>query len=246
MVNDESKIPMNSRNQAEIRVAGIAHDLNNVLTVISGYAEMLREDLSDNQPLRESSEKILSAVLRARSLTEKLLVSGGGGTDEKTIVNLNDIVAETLAFFRPSLSPEINIVSSFHPLAIRVNADPSELLRVFMNITGNAVRAMVNRGGTLTVKTFLEETCEDADHSGRNRERAAVVSISDTGCGMDQLTLQRIFEPWFSSRPEGSGKGLGLYISGEIINALGGTINASSIEGKGSVFTVSLPLSDTD
>jgi signal transduction histidine kinase len=63
---------------------------------------------------------------------------------------------------------------------------------------------------------------------------------------MDQLTLQRIFEPWFSSRPEGSGKGLGLYISGEIINALGGTINASSIEGKGSVFTVSLPLSDTD
>lgn len=94
MVKDESKIPMNSRNQAEIRVAGIAHDLNNVLTVISGYAELLREDLSDNQPLRESSEKILSAVLRARSLTEKLLVSGGGGTDEKTIVNLNDIVAE--------------------------------------------------------------------------------------------------------------------------------------------------------
>ncbi len=240
-MNDESKIPMNSRNPAEIRVAGIVHDLNNVFTVISGYAEMLREDLSDNQPLRESSEKILLAIARARSLTEKLLVSWGNGTDEKTIVNLNDIVAETLAFFRPSLSPEINVISSFHPSAIKVSADPSELLRVFMNIIGNATRAMVNRGGTLTVKTFLEEIDE---HTVSNRERAAMVSISDTGCGMDQSTLQKTFEPWFSSQPEGSGKGLGLYISREIINALGGTINASSIEGKGSIFTVSLPLFD--
>ena len=246
-MNDESKIPMNYRNPADdIRFAGIAHDLNNVLTIISGYAEMLREDLSDNQPLRESSEMILSAVLRARYLTDKLLVPEGAWNDEKTIVDLNDIVAETLAFFRPSLSPEISIVSSFHPYAINVSADPSELLRVFMNITGNAVRAMVNMGGTLTVKTCLEEMDGDAEHAGRNRERTAVVSISDTGCGMDQLTLQKIFEPWFSSRPEGAGRGLGLYVSGEIINALGGTISASSIEGKGSVFTVSLPVADTN
>jgi len=115
-----------------------------------------------------------------------------------------------------------------------------------MNITGNAVQAMVNRGGTLSVSTSLAEKGEDSKHAGGQKERMAVVIISDTGCGRDQLTLMTVFEPWFTSRPDGSGKGLGLFVSEEIINTMGGTISVSSIEGKGSAFTVSLPLFNGD
>jgi len=244
-VTEDSKIPLPTRNSSEMRAAGIAHDLNNVLTVVSGYAEMLREDLSGNQPLRENAEKILSAVKRARSLTAKLLVSGKVQGDDKTVVDLNDIVAETIGFFRPSLPPGINVVTGFYPGRISILADPSELLRVFMNITGNAALAMGNRGGTLSVETSISEKGDTGKDTGGPCGRMGVVIISDTGCGMDQVTLGKIFTPGFTSRADGSGKGLGLYVSGEIINSLGGTISVSSSEGKGSAFTVSLPLFNT-
>lgn len=225
-----------------MRAAGIAHDLNNVLTVVSGYAEIMKEDLAGNQPMRENAEKILAAVERAKSLTGKLFDHGTIQADNKTLVNLNDVVAETLDFFRPSLPRGIEVKTEFCTSEIPVYADPSELVRVFMNITANAVQAMEEHGGILSVKTSVLEGETDETRADAQAVVRGIVTISDTGCGMDSLKLQRVFDLWFTSRPKGSGKGLGLYVSREIITGLGGSICVSSSEGTGSVFTVSLPL----
>lgn len=230
------------RTSEGVRAAGIAHDLNNVLTVISGYAEMLRDDLADNESFKENAERILSAVDRARSLTGKLLESGNSPSENKTVLNLNDVVAETLGFFHPSIPSDIHLITGFHTEAIPVSADPSELLRVFLNIIRNAVQSMGAKGGTLSVHTSVREDGEKQAGEGSQSGRSGVVTITDTGCGMDSLTLKRIFEPYFTSRSDGSGTGIGLYVSMEIISNQGGTISVSSRENEGSVFTVSLPL----
>ncbi len=230
------------RTSGEIRAAGIAHDLNNVLTVISGYAEMLRDDLACNESFKGNAERILSAVTRAKSLTGKLLESTNTPSENKTIVNLNDVVAETLDFFRPSLPSEISLITGFHTEVIPVSADSSELLRVFLNIIRNAVQSMEGKGGTLSVYTSVRGDDEKHAVEGSQAGKAGIVTITDTGCGMDSLTLERIFEPYFTLRSDGSGKGIGLYVSEEIISGLGGTINVSSRENEGTIFTVRLPL----
>lgn len=226
----------------EVKAAGIAHDLNNVLAVISGYAEMLRDDLADNELFKGSAEKILSAVARARSLTGKLLESGSSPSENNTVVNLNDVVAETLGFLRPSLPSEISLVTGFHIEAIPVFADPSELIRVFLNLFRNAVRSMEVKGGTLSVYTTVSEDADMHATPGNQAARSGIVTITDTGCGMNPVTLKRLFEPYFTSRSDCSGTGIGLYVSMEIISGLGGTISVSSRENEGSVFTVCLPL----
>lgn len=230
------------RTSSEIRTAGIAHDLNNVLTVISGYAEMLRDDLACNESFKENAERILSAVTRARSLTGKLLESGNSPSENKTIVNLNDVVAETLGFFHPSWPSEIRLITGFHTEGILVSADSSELLRVFLNIIRNAIQSMEGKGGTLSVLTSVREDEDNHDIEGGHTCKSGIVTIIDTGCGMDPLTLERIFEPYFTSRSDGLGTGIGLYVSGDIISGLGGTISVSSRENEGTVFTVRIPL----
>lgn len=237
-----SKKYAGERPSEEVRAAGIAHDLNNVLTVISGYAEMLRDDLADNESFKENAERILSAVDRARSLTGKLLESGNNPSENKTVVNLNDVVAETLSFLHPSFPAGIRLITGFHTAAIPVSADPSELLRVFLNIIRNAVQSMGAKGGTLSVQTSVREDGEKHTAEGNQSGWSGIVTITDTGCGIDPLTLKRIFEPYFTSRSDGTGAGIGLYVSEEIISGLGGTISVSSRENEGSVFTVRLPL----
>ncbi len=244
-VHDENDILNKNpgeRTSGEVRTAGIAHDLNNVLTVISGYAEMLRDDLDGNESFKESAERILSAVARARSLTMKFLESGNSSSESKAVVNLNDVVAETLGFLSPSLPAGIRVVTGFHTESIPVSADPSELLRVFLNIVRNAVQSMGGKEGTLSVNTSVKVNSEKHAIEGNQIRKSGIVTITDTGCGMDPLTMKRIFEPYFSSRSDGSGTGIGLYVSGEIISGLGGSISVSSRENEGSVFTVSLPL----
>lgn len=244
-VNDEYDIFKEHQEEmtsGEIRAAGIAHDLNNVLAVISGYAEMLRDDFAENESFKESAERILSAVARAKSLTEKLLVSGNSLAENKTIVNLNDVVAETLDLFRPSLPEGINLITGYCTEAIPVSADPSELLRVFLNIIRNAVQSMEEKGGSLSVHTSVREEVEKHATESSQTRRSGVVTISDTGCGIESMKLQKIFEPYFTSRSDNLGTGIGLYVSREIISGLGGTISVSSRENEGSVLTVSLPL----
>lgn len=244
-MHNESDIKKNypgDRTSGEVKAAGIAHDLNNVLTVISGYAEILRDDFADNEPFKKNAEKILSAVARAKSLTAKLFESENSPSENKTLVNLDDVVAETLGFLRPSLPSEISLITGLHPEAILVFADPSELIRVFLNIIRNAVQSMEGKGGTLSVYTSVREDGDKCATEGSQPGRSGYVTITDTGCGMDSLTQKRIFEPYFTSRSDGSGSGIGLYVSREIISALGGTISVSSRENEGSVFTVRLPL----
>ncbi len=230
------------RTSEEVRAAGIAHDLNNVLAVISGYAEMLRDDLEDNESFKDNAVKILTAVDRARSLTGKLLASGNIPAENKTVVDLNDVVAETIGFFRPSLPSDIRLLAGFHTETIPVYADPSELLRVFLNIIRNAVQSMGGKGGTLSVQTSVRKDGEKQTVEDSQSGRSGIVEITDTGCGMDALTQKRIFEPYFTSRSDGSGTGIGLYVSREIIRGMGGTISVSSRKNEGSVFTICLPL----
>jgi signal transduction histidine kinase len=228
----------------DILATGIAHDLNNILATISGYAEMLNEDLPKDSALTEKISKIMSAVAKAKALTNQLLSSDmQTGWDKKT-VNVNDILKETVELFKSALPPGIKISSDIPEEKIILFADPAQLFRVFLNIVTNAVHSMEEKGGIMSVSAGVVK----GNHikSLFNREVAAdqyaVVTFRDTGSGMDASLMQRIFEPFYTTGKGGKGKGVGLYVVRGIVNDLGGEIHVSSKENEGSVFDVYLPL----
>jgi signal transduction histidine kinase len=228
----------------DLLVAGIAHDLNNILATISGYAEMLNEDLPKDSALTEKTVKIISAVSKAKALTGQLLDSERHSGHDKKAVNINGILNDTLELFRSSLPPGIKINTDLSEENIMLFADPAQLFRVFFNLVSNAVRSMEEKGGIISVSTYLvkgsrinppiSDDFSDADY--------VLVTIRDNGSGMHPSLIQRIFEPYYTTRAEGKGTGLGLYVVRGIINDLGGKINVSSKENEGSVFDVYLPI----
>jgi signal transduction histidine kinase len=245
---DEKSVILNNgpgqNNKDDIFAAGIAHDLNNILATISGYAEMLNEDLPKDSSLTEKTGKIISAVARAKALTNQLLVSGRQTGQDKKAVNINDILKETVEFFRSALPPGIKINSDIPEEKIMLFADPAQLFRVFLNLVTNAVQSMEEKGGIMSVSAGVVKgnhikllTSKDV-----SADDYALVTFRDTGSGMDASLMQRIFEPFYTTREGGKGTGLGLYVVRGIVNELGGEIHVSSKENEGSVFDIYLPL----
>lgn len=228
----------------DLLAVGIAHDLNNILATISGYAEMLNEDLPRDSELTEKTVKIISAVAKAKALTNQLLDSGRHSGQDKKAVNMNSILNETLELFRSALPPGIKINKDLRDENIMLFADPAQLFRVFLNLFSNAVQSMEEKGGIMSVSATVVKGNQikpplSDDFSNNDY---ALVTFRDTGSGMDATLIQRIFEPFYTTRKEGKGTGLGLYVVRGIVNELGGEIYVSSKENEGSVFDVYLPM----
>jgi signal transduction histidine kinase len=224
--------------------AGIAHDLNNILATISGYAEMLKEDLPTDSPLYEKAFKIISAVSKAKALTGQLLDSGRHTGQYKKVVNINGILNDTLELFRSSLPPDIKINTELSDENIMLFADPAQLFRIFLNLVTNAVQSMAEKGGIMSVSTAVVKgshikplITEDSSN-----DDYALVTFRDTGSGIDPSLIQQIFEPFYTTREDGKGTGLGLHVVKGIVNELGGKIKVSSKKNEGSVFDVYLPI----
>jgi signal transduction histidine kinase len=228
-----------------IMAVGIVHDLNSILATISGYAEMLQEDLPKDPQFTEKTAKILTAVSKARSLTGQILDFRKHSDQEKTSVNIIEILEETLDFIRPALPPDIMINSDIPGISISVYAETTQLFRMFLNLVTNAVHSMEDRGGTLFAGVKVLESRKVKSLIKRNivADEYVVVTFKDTGYGIDGSLITKIFDPFFTTREAGEGTGLGLSVVKGIVTEMDGEIIVSSKENEGSVFDIYLPIS---
>ena len=189
---------------------GVAHDLNNLLSPILGYGEMLRDDLRSGDPRRESVEQIVSAGSRARDLVGQLLAFSRKQTLEYRPLNLNNTILDFKKLLRRTIREDIELKIMPSPEIRTIRADLGQIIQVVMNLSVNAQDAMPE-GGTLTFETSLVELDESYTmaHPGSKVGQYVMLAVSDSGCGMDEDVREHIFEPFFSTKGD-FGTGLGL------------------------------------
>lgn len=221
---------------------GVAHDFNNILTVISGHAELLLEELAAQDALREDLDEIRRAAERATGLTRQLLAFSRKQVLRPERLDLSHTLTELEWLLHRLIGEDIELITNARADLGAILADPSQIEQVVVNLVVNARDAMP-KGGRLVLGTDRLAVTE------RRRPQAYVapgeyarLSVSDTGAGMDAATLARIFEPFFTTKPVGSGTGLGLSTVYGIVKQSGGYVWAESEPGRGSTFFVLLPL----
>jgi signal transduction histidine kinase/DNA-binding response OmpR family regulator len=207
--------------------SAVAHEINNPLTSVLGFASMIAEQVPPGHPLREPLDMVLSEASRARDIVRDLLDFGRQRPLTLRPVDLNAVVRQVLALLRPSCG-RVTVQEEFAPGLPPVEADAARLKQVFVNIVQNALHAMPG-GGRLLVRT---------DHDGE----AVTVTFADTGVGIPPENLRRIFDPFFTTKPDSKGTGLGLSVSLHIVRQHGGAIEVESEPGRGATFTVRLPV----
>jgi CheY-like chemotaxis protein len=210
---------------------GIAHDFNNLLAVIRNYAQFLIEDLPEGTQSREDLEQIRRAVDRATSLTRQLLIFARKERSAPRPLQLNEIVGDTERLLHRTLGEDIHLRTRLDPGLPSVELDPGQAEQVLINLALNARDAMP-AGGTLTIST------------ARGEEDTVLLSVSDTGTGMSPEIADRAFEPFYTSKPEGKGTGLGLAMVYGVITGAGGNVDLQTAEGEGTTLTLSLPATD--
>jgi PAS domain S-box-containing protein len=242
----ESQFRQAQKMEAIGRLAGgIAHDFNNALGVITGYSEMLQLQLSAEDPRRAKAEEIFKAGQRAAGLTRQLLAFSRKQALSPVILDLNSVVTETDKMLRRLIGENIELVLVREAKLGRVRADQGQLEQVLMNLAVNARDAMPH-GGKLILETANVEL--DAGTTERypyvKSGHYVMLSVTDSGCGMDALTLSHIFEPFFTTKEAGKGTGLGLSTVYGIMKQSGGYVWADSEPGKGARFRIFLPQVD--
>jgi len=221
---------------------GVAHDFNNLLTIINGYAALLSEQTSTEDPRRARLKEILMAGERAASLTRQLLAFSRRQILEPRVLDLNGVIAGIEKMLRRLIGEDVELVSTLKPDVGRVKVDPGQIEQVIMNLALNARDAMPE-GGKLLIETSNVEIDEKyvRSHSPMMPGKYVMVAVSDTGCGMDLDTQAHIFEPFFTTKEEGRGTGLGLATVYGIVKQSGGFIWVYSEPGRGSTFKIYLP-----
>jgi PAS domain S-box-containing protein len=224
---------------------GVAHDFNNILTVIAGYTEMVIAETQGQPALLDYAREIQYAATRAGALTAQLLAFSRRQITQPRVLDLNDIVSHSMKLLRRVIGEDIEIEAHLDPNLGRVKADPIHIDQIIMNLVVNARDAM-GEGGKLTIET--RNQILDADYVGRHIGVSpgpyCLLAISDTGTGMTAETRARLFEPFFTTKEAGKGTGLGLSIVYGIVKQNGGEIMVYSEPGKGSTFKIYLPMAE--
>lgn len=226
---------------------GIAHDFNNILTAIMGYTELTLRLISSGSREYANLEKIFAASLRAKDLIQKILTFSRKAENKRAPIYLDEIVGEALKLMQSTLPSTIEIEINLPHMGNQVIANKSEIHQIVMNLCTNAAHAMRANGGILRVllqEVFLEG--ESIIERGLTPGYYQHLSISDTGCGMHPAIMERIFEPYFTTKKEGDGTGMGLSVVHGIVKSYGGDITVSSIPEKGTTFNVFLPVAPPD
>src|SRR2546426_3044117 len=223
---------------------GIAHDFNNALGVILGWAQLGYDNVPANSPLRESFERIRDQAQRSAGLTRQLLAFARRQVLRPRNVNLNDLVSKMTGLLETAIGEQTELKIAPTPGLQATKADPTQIEQVLMNLCLNARDAMP-QGGRIVIGTSNVEIGEDfcRTHSYGHPGRYVLLSVSDTGVGMDTATLDRIFEPFFTTKEMGKGTGLGLATVYGVVKQHGGFVNVYSEPGQGTTFHVYLPAS---
>ena len=223
---------------------GVAHDFNNLLTAISGYGQILQEHVpADNEMLRESVEQVLKAAGRAAELTSSLLAFS-----RKQAIRLEPVIVDTIIdnagkLIRRVIGEDIEFSVVFSCKELVVMADAGQIEQVLMNLATNARDAMPE-GGRLSISTkdvMVKEGSESL-YVLPTPGRYALISVADTGTGIEKESLERIFEPFYTTKEVGKGTGLGLSMAHGVTKQHGGSVQVSSEPGKGTTFNIYLPL----
>ncbi|MBI3371830.1 MAG: HAMP domain-containing protein [Betaproteobacteria bacterium] len=220
--------------------AGIAHELNNPLTGILTFSSLLRRGVPDASPDAEDLDLVIRETRRCAAIIKRLLDFARERTPEKKFTDINRLVVETARIIeRPANLRDIEIAMDLEPDLPQVWADADQIAQVIMNMLVNAQHAIEEKG-SITVRSRRALKPPD---SGSGGEPVPMVELSfiDTGCGIPEKNLKRIFDPFFTSKEVGKGTGLGLSVSHGIVSAHGGTIEVESGAGEGTTFRVLLP-----
>jgi PAS domain S-box-containing protein len=220
---------------------GVAHDFNNLLMVVSGYTEVLMEALDQNDPLLVKVQAIQQAADRATTLTRQLLAFSRKQLLELKVVDVNSIVADMERLLRPLIGENIDLTTKLTPNVGHTRADAGQLEQVIMNLVVNAKDAMPDGGRILIQTSEADPDTARREHSLIEPGTYILLSVSDTGAGMDRETQSRIFEPFFTTKEKGKGTGLGLSTVYGIVKQGGGYIFAQSEPGCGTTFRIYLP-----
>ncbi|MBW8011726.1 MAG: GAF domain-containing protein [Chloroflexi bacterium] len=213
--------------------AGVAHELNNPLTTVTGFAELILEEVPEDFPHRQDLEMVLDEALRARSVVRRLLDFSRQGDILRAQVDINEVMSDVLALVHHQAHISgVEVVIGLWDDMPQIRIDRNQMQQVFLNLMHNSIQAMPE-GGAMKVQTTVEE---------RDGKQWIMVKISDSGEGIDQEDLPRIFEPFFTTKPSGAGTGLGLSVSYGIVSDHGGYIDVESELGEGSSFMVWLPI----
>jgi PAS domain S-box-containing protein len=239
----EEQLMQAQKMEAVGRLAGgVAHDFNNMLTVISGYNRMILDELSALDPLRGYSEEVQQAADRAAAVTGQLLTFSRGRVTKPKVVNVNQIVGQTEKMLRRLIGEDIELVLDLDPAIGNIRADPNHIEQAVVNLAVNARDAMLS-GGRISIETkntWLDDTY-GRTHLGVQPGAFVMIAVSDTGHGMDAATRRRIFEPFFTTKERGKGTGLGLATVYGMVKQAGGDIWVYSEPAKGSTFKLYFP-----
>jgi signal transduction histidine kinase/CheY-like chemotaxis protein len=225
---------------------GIAHDFNNILFPIVGYTELTMDEVPDDSVAHNNLEEVLKAAHRAKDLVQQILTFSRQSGLERKPVKVHLIIKEALKLLRASIPASIEIINKIDDDCHPVMGDATQIHQVIMNLCTNAYQAMQDKGGTLEVNLSevdvgYEETVKKI---GMQPGKHLQLLVRDEGCGMDAVVLDRIFEPYYTTKEQGKGTGLGLSVIHGIVKNHRGDISVTSSLGKGTTFKVYLPITE--
>jgi two-component system cell cycle sensor histidine kinase/response regulator CckA len=240
----EEQLRQSQKMEALGRLAGgMAHDFNNLLTVVKGFSDILLNSLSKEDPRRHDVEEIRSAAAKGAGMIRQLLAFSRTQILQPRLVDLNEVVANLARLLQRLIGEDIEMLTNLQPGLGLVRADPGQIEQALINLVVNAADAMAG-GGRLAIETAAaagEELRRLPEWTEGKEGQAVVLRVRDSGCGMDEGTQARIFDPFYTTKEPDKGTGLGLSTVYGIVRQSGGTIGVQSAPGCGSTFSIYLP-----
>ena len=243
VIRRDAELRQSHKMEAIGRLAGgVAHDFNNVLTAIFGYADLLLDQFTEDDPRRSDVQEIRAAAERAAALTRQLLAFSRKQMIQPRVLSLNAVVLNLETLLARLVGEDISLVIRTSEDLWNVRADPGQMEQVLMNLAANARDAM-EEGGSLTISTenLIVEKDNDAARPGLRAGAFVALTVSDTGTGVPEDVRLHIFEPFFTTKAQGKGTGLGLATVYGIVKQNGGGVYLDSEEGRGTRFVIYLP-----